>query len=283
MRHDSHYRSMSSIAFFGTPELSVWAFDEVVKTGITPTLVVTGPDKPKGRKLLLTPPPLKTWALAHDFPVAQPEKIDEAFKTQLSEKSWDLFIVVAYGLILPSWLLALPKHGTLNLHPSLLPKLRGPSPIRSAILLDQKEHVGASIIALDEKMDHGPIVMQTPIVPDIWPLHGNMLDQLLFQKGGELLAQTIEPWLMGDIVPVPQKHDEATFTKKFTKEDGLIDLAGDPYQNYLRFCAMEGWPGPYFFNEHGRRIKITDAAYEHHRFVIKKILPEGGRETLYAQ
>lgn len=275
---------MFQIAFFGTPSLSVIAFEKLREAGIEPALVVTAPDKPAGRKMLLTPPPLKIWAQEHSFPFVQPEKLDAPFIASLAEKQFDLFIVVAYGLFLPQKLLMLPRLGTLNLHPSLLPKLRGPSPIRSAILFDKKDEVGVSIITLDTEMDHGPIIAQSgPALPE-WPMKGDALDTLLFQTGGALLAETIPPFLEGKITPRPQIHEEATFTKKFQKEDGLLDIiSGDPYQNYLKFCAFQGWPGVYFFDTKGVRTKITDAAYDHGAFVIKKVIPEGGREIPYAR
>ncbi len=273
---------MSQIAFFGTPTLSVIVFEKLREAGIEPALVVTAPDKPAGRKLLLTPPPVKMWAEEHNFSFVQPEKLDAPFVASLAEKKFDVFVVVAYGLFLPQKLLALPRLGTLNLHPSLLPKLRGPSPIRSAILLDKKDEVGVSIIALDTEMDHGPIIAQsTPTLPE-WPMKGDALDTLLFQAGGTLLAETIPLFMEGKITPRTQTHEEATFTKKFQKEDGLLDIvSGDPYQNYLKFCAFQGWPGVYFFDEKGVRIKITDATYDHGAFVIKKVIPECGREMAY--
>mgnify|MGYP004000150795 CR=1 FL=1 len=128
----------SKIVFFGTPEISVIVLNELKKAGLTPALVVTMPDKPKGRKLVLSPPPAKVWAQDNKVDFIQPEKLDESFLELLRAGGFNLFVVASYGKILKQELLDIPKHGTLNVHPSLLPKLRGASPIISAILEDEK-------------------------------------------------------------------------------------------------------------------------------------------------
>lgn len=142
-------------------------------------------------------------------------------------------------------ILRIPKYGTLNVHPSLLPKLRGASPIISAILEDEKK-TGVTIMLVDEKMDHGPIVAQASIEIEDWPPRASMLLEMLAVEGGNLLAEVIEPFIAGEITPEEQKHDEATYTKKIQKEDGLIDLSGDPYENLRKIRAFEGWPGTHF-------------------------------------
>ena len=275
----------ASIVFFGTPQLSVWVLEELKAAGIVPALIVTAPDTPQGRNLKLEPTPVKAWAQENDVPVLEaPSLKDRATIPELANSEWDLFIVAAYNFILPQWLLDLPKHGTLNVHPSLLPKLRGPSPVRSAILRDQKDAVGVSVMLLDAQIDHGPIVAQATVELENWPIAGHILDELLFREGGRLLAEAIPPWLSGEVTPEEQNHDQATFSKKFTKEDGLLDLNDDPYKNYLKFCAFDGWPGTYFFVTHKAkqlRVKITDAAYQDQEFAIKKVIPEGKKEVGY--
>jgi methionyl-tRNA formyltransferase len=182
----------ASTVFFGTPELSVWVLEELKEASIVPSLIVTAPDTPKGRNLILSPTPVKEWALRHDIPVIEVASLkDRTAVPELANSEWDLFIVAAYNIILPQWLLDLPKKGTLNVHPSLLPKLRGPSPVRSAILLDQKDAVGVSIMQIDEKIDHGPIVAQATVELEEWPIRGHILDELLFREGGRLLAEAI--------------------------------------------------------------------------------------------
>lgn len=274
-----------TIAFFGTPHLAVFVLEELEEAGIVPDVIVTAPDRPAGRKLALTPPPTKVWAEEHDIPVLQPEQLktpDQA--PELANSEWDLFIVAAYSIIVPQWVLQLPKHGILNVHPSLLPKLRGPSPVRSAILMDRQEDVGASIITLDEQVDHGPLVAQARVELPEWPVRGNHLDELLFREGGRLLAECVPLWLEGDITPEAQNDAEATFTRKFSKADGEINLDADAEANYRTFCAMEGWPGTYFFVEHNGtriRVKVKDAEYANGTFTPTVVVPEGKQAMPY--
>lgn len=268
----------TKIVFFGTPELAVWALEEMQSAGIIPDLIVTTPDKPAGRGRILTSPPVKLWADENNIPVLQPEKLDENFASYLPKDS--LFCVFAYGKILPQNILDIPEFGTLNIHPSLLPKLRGPSPIRTAILKDMKNEIGVSIILLDEKMDHGPIVAQEKIEITEWPIMGKILDEQLARSGGKLLASTIPDWLAGNIKVKEQDHDNVTFSKKFEKENALINMEDDDYQNYLKICAYDGWPGAYFFKD-GKRLKITAAHIEGTKLIIDRVIPEGKKEMEY--
>ncbi len=225
------------------------------------------------------------WAEERNIDVLQPEKLDatDAEAEILLNSEWDLFIVAGYGKFLPSNLLSIPKYGTLNVHPSLLPKFRGPSPIETQILNDAKE-VGVSIILLDEEVDHGPILAQAAITPEPWPFKRSMLEDLLWHEGGKLLAEAIPLLVEGSLPAEPQNHTEATFTEKLKKEDGLVDLEGDAYQNYLKFCAYEGWPGTYFFTKRGdkeTRVKIIDATYDNEMFTPTRVIPEGKKEMAY--
>ncbi len=273
------------MAFFGTPEFATYVLNELAEANLTPALIVTVPDKPADRGLLMKESPVKIWAKEHDIDIAQPESLDasDPEAEMLLNSEWDIFIVAGYGKILPSEMLAIPISGTLNVHPSLLPKYRGPSPIESQILADAKE-VGVSIILLDEETDHGPILAQAAITPEPWPFRREMLENLLWHEGGKLLAESIPLFLEETLKPEPQNHAEATFTPKLKKEDGLIDLSGDAYQNYLKFCAYEGWPGSYFFAKRGDkeiRLKITDAKYEDEKFTPLRVTPEGKKEMSY--
>lgn len=271
------------IVFFGTEPLATGVLDELASAGITPALVVTSPDAPHGRTHVLTPPHAKVWAEEKGIPVLQPETLTGDDIAPLLNTDWDLFIVASYGKILSTDLLSLPKHGTLNVHPSLLPLLRGASPIRSAILENMRE-TGVSIMLMDEDLDHGPIVAQAriEIAPEDWPMRATLLEHLLAHAGGELLAETIPLWLDGKITPEEQNHDMATFSQKITKEDGKIDLANDPYQNLLKIRAYDGWPGTYFMHsKNGKdvRIKITDAELaEDGTLHILRVTPEGKKE-----
>jgi methionyl-tRNA formyltransferase len=260
-----------TIAFFGTPKFAVFVLEELEKAGIVPDIIVTQPDRPAGRGLEIQEPPVKSWALERSVRVIQDLS---TFHFPLS--TFDLFIVVAYGKILSKEILALPHKGTLNVHPSLLPKFRGPSPIESQILADDPE-CGVSIIELDDEVDHGPIVAQASVTPEGWPVRASILEEMLAREGGRLLAEAIPPYMEGSIVPEPQDHARATFTKKISKEDGLLDLSANGYQNYLKFCAYDEWPGTFFFKD-GKRIKIVDAVLDNGLFKPLRVIPEGKKE-----
>lgn len=220
-----------------------------------------------------------------------PEHIIESTEiaSELVEKlritSWDVFIVASYGKKLPPDILSMPRRGVVNVHPSLLPRLRGPSPIRSAILNDEKE-TGVSIMLLDDELDHGPLIAQKKIVPSPWPSRGRELDTLLAEEGGKLLASVLPEWVAGHIEAQPQNHDLATYCKAFKKEDGLLDLSGDSYQNLLKIRALEGWPGTYTFFMRGKkklRVQILDARLEGTKLVIDRVKPEGKNEMGYEE
>lgn len=280
MANDTH---SLRYAFFGTPLFAEIVLDELEAAGYAPALVVTAPDKPKGRKLLLTPSPVKVWATEHGVPIFTPQKLrDEEFLAALTAAHCDLFIVAAYGKIIPKMLLDMPEHGTLNVHPSLLPKFRGPSPIESAILSNE-DHTGITIISLDEETDHGPIVAQKEYHAQNWPPKGSVLTEALAHEGGKLLAEALPGWVSTH-KGASQNHTEATYTKKLTKEDGLIDLAGDALMNYKKIRALDEWPGAYFFaDRNGKhvRVRITDALYKDGTLTITRVTPEGKREMSY--
>lgn len=270
------------IVFWGTSLFSTGVLDALKKCGVIPDLMVTAPDKPKGRKLIITPPPVKIWAQEHNVPFLQPEKLDDALRSTLHDLRSTLFIVASYGKIIPKSILDIPKHGSLNVHPSLLPKLRGASPIQSAILTEEK--TGVTIMLLDEKMDHGPIIAQEEVPIASWPPKESVLEKILADAGGKLLANIIPKWLEGKIEPKEQEHERATYTKKFTKEDGLIDLSSDPVANFRKILAFDVWPRAYFFApRHGKKLRITveDAELIENNLIIKKVIPEGKKEMRY--
>lgn len=282
----------SNIAYFGGEPLGVPVLEELKKAGIMPSLILCNPDRPVGRKQVLTPPPVKQWALQHDIEVYQPESIkDEEFKQRMSEVSWDIFIVVAYNKIMPKWLIDLPVHGTLNIHPSLLPLLRGASPIRSTILQDMSEQCGVTIMQMDEKMDHGPIIAQETLTINSqeWPMHGNELDTTLAKMGGELLVKTLPKWLSGEITPHEQHHATATYCGRLDRSMGGLTLdpynlptGKEAYQILLKIRAYEGFPGSFFMHE-GKRIKIANAQLAEDKLCISRIIPEGKNEMNFSQ
>jgi methionyl-tRNA formyltransferase len=304
------------IAFFGTPQFAVTILEELKKVGLVPSLVVTAPDKPKGRGLTLTPPPVKMWALENKIQYIQPLGLKTATEIDLLlNQLWDLFIVAAYGKIIPENILEIPKHKTLNVHPSLLPKYRGPSPIEAAILADDRE-IGVSIMRLDKEMDHGPIVAQEKMnlfsaAPERatdansnnkeaalsnshenWPISSSALEDMTAHFGGALLGRIIPDWISGKITEKDQDHTQATYCEKIIKEDGLIDLNADPYSNYLKICAYAGWPGTFFFQERKTssdntnnlakiRVNIKKASYKNNQLIIESVVPEGKPEMPY--
>lgn len=275
------------IVFFGGEPLAVPTLEALKDAGITPGLIVCNPDRPQGRKLLVTPPPTKLWAQKENISVLQPisYKNKDDFPI-LTDTVWDLFVVVAYNFILPEWILELPKYGVINVHPSLLPKFRGASPIRSLILADERT-TGVTVMLMDAEMDHGPILAQKQIeiAKENWPISGSVLDSLLAQEGGTLLADTIPKLLTNNLTPQEQNHAEATYCKKLTKEMGELDLSGDPYQNLLKIRAFDGWPGTFFFAERNgirTRIKIVDTELSKDGSLnITRIIPEGKNEMSY--
>lgn len=275
-------KSNFRFAFFGTPELAVEVLNELKAAALVPHAVITTPDEKKGRGLKLSATPVKVWAETHDIPVHQPEKLDADFARSLEV---DVFVVVAYGKILPKAALDVPKHGTLNVHPSLLPRLRGASPIRTAILNDEKK-VGVSVMLLDEEMDHGPLIAQKQLDTEERPPRALEFEKLAMREGGKLLAQILPEWVAGNIEAREQNHDLATYCEKIEKEDGLLDLSADAYKNLLKIRAYEGWPGTHTFFERGGkkiRVQILDAHIEGSALVIDTVKPEGKKEMRYEE
>ncbi len=269
--------------FFGSSQFSIFVLDELAKLGFTPSAIVTTPDKPQGRKLIMTPNVVKTWSLNHGIKVYDPAKIDANFIEILKAESADVFIVASYGKILPKNLIELPPGNTLNIHPSLLPQYRGASPLQAAILNDTK-HTGVSIMRIDEEMDHGPIVAQKEITVNEWPTY-EVFEEMMAREGAILLATILPDWIAGKIAEKEQDHSATTYTKKSKKDDGLIDLSGDPYVNFRKIQAYHQWPQAYFMiskNSKDMRVKITAASFSGGKLVIEKVIPEGKNEMSYS-
>lgn len=260
-----------SFVFFGTGDFAVKILEILCQNGFVPEIIVTAPDKPKSRKMILTPSPVKIFADKNNIKFIQPEKLDSH---QLSAVSHRLFIVADYGKIIPKEILDIPKHGSLNVHPSLLPKFRGPSPVQSFILSGENE-TGATIILMDEKMDHGPILAQQKL--EVKNIYHKELKEKMAELGGNLLVEILPKWLEEKIKPQEQKHNEATFTKKITKQDGSLDLNEPPEIIERKIRAFTPWPGAYFFADK-KRIIITKAETKDGKLIIKTVKPEGKRE-----
>lgn len=279
--------------------MSIHVLEALEAAGRLPALVITTPDKPAGRNLILTPNVVKTWAQSRNISVLDPAKLDEIFIRTLrgiaSTTATDLFIIASYGKIIPQAVLDIPKHKSLNVHPSLLPEYRGASPLQSAIL-DDKKTTGVSIMRIDALMDHGPIVAQKSITIDEWPVYEEF-EKMMAREGGILLVNILDGWVAGTIPEIEQDHSAATHTRKFIKEDGLIDLAAivskkDPVAArtaFLKIQAFHEWPTTYFFATKKDasdtapkiHVKITQASYKNETLIVKKVIPEGKSEMTF--
>jgi methionyl-tRNA formyltransferase len=274
-----------NFVFFGTGQIAVHVFDALISSGQIPALVVTNPDAAKGRGYELAASPIKERALKHNLPILQPEKIDGASIEAIRQSSSTVGVVVDYGKILPQELLDIFPRGILNMHPSLLPRLRGPSPIRSAILTDQKDN-GVTIMLVDKELDHGPIVAQKKITTQEWPPRGRDFDTLLAQTGASLMAEILPLWEGGELEAREQNHDVATYCSRIEKSDALINLSGDAYANLLKIKAYDEWPIAYSFFVRANkkiRVQILDAHLEGKKLIIDRVKPEGKGEITYAE
>lgn len=268
--------------FFGTPELSVHTLVALQSHGMTPSVIITAPDIPQGRGLKLTPSPVKIWGLEHNIPVHTPAKLRTDAMIHALCADYEFAILAAYGKIIPKSILDCFPKGILNVHPSMLPLYRGPSPLESQILSDEKVF-GVTIIKLDSVCDHGPIIAQRELPFESTPSR-ILLGIQGFSEGGNMLAQYLGPYLAGILPPLEQVHTDATFTHKIEKKDGEILSTDSERIKYLKFLAYKPWPGTFFFFQHTDRtirLKITEAIFENDTFTIIKVIPEGKKEMPY--
>ncbi len=246
------------VVFFGTPEFAVPSLEALLGEGFDVVAVVTQPDKPQGRsRSTAVPPPVKTAAAAEDVPVLQPERpSDPAFVERLRALAPDVGVVVAYGHILKPDLLALPRHGMINVHPSLLPELRGAAPVEWAIL-NGLEQTGVTIMRMDEGLDSGPILLQIP--HDIDPeMTGGELSEHLSELGAQALVEALALFETNGLEPHPQQQARATYAPKLTRETAHIRWA-DPAERVARLIrALDPRPGAWTELD-GREIKLFGA------------------------
>lgn len=274
--------SSPRFAFFGTDAFSVGVLDALEAAGLTPAVIVAAPDRPAGRGMEVQEPATKAWGKARGIPVAQPEKPDDVFASKLRAAGpWDCFAVASYGKIIPASVLDVPAKGSLNVHPSLLPAHRGATPIEAAMLADEKA-TGVSVILMDAKMDHGPIVAAKNFRFAEWPTRREV-EAALASQGGELLAEVLPRWVAGEIEAREQDHAAATYTKKLEKADGDLALCATEREKFLRTQTMNPWPGAFFVvDRDGKpmRVKVAAASWDEaaQRCVFERVVPEGRGE-----
>ena len=231
------------LVFCGTPSFAVPTLKAVLRAGHEVALVVTQPDRPSGRKMALAAAPVKEAALEAGLPVVQPEKIknNAEFQAQLQTISPDAILVVAYGRIIPKWMLDLPPHGNLNLHGSLLPKYRGAAPIQWAVANGEAE-TGVTTMRLDEGLDTGDILMKRAmaIAPDQTSAD---LYPLLAEMGAALMLETLEGLAAGSITPQKQDDAQASYAPILTREDGRMNFTQPAMTIYNRWRGFQPWPG----------------------------------------
>jgi methionyl-tRNA formyltransferase len=263
------------IVFIGTSEFGAIILNRLVKNNYKPVLVITQPDKPVGRKQILTPSPVKKEAklLKIGYDLEEIKKIKP-----------DLIITAAYGKIIPKEILEIPEYGALNVHPSLLPKYRGPSPIQTAILNGDKE-TGITIMLMDQEMDHGPIIAQDRCkIGETTTCQE--LEKILANQGAKLLIETIPKWIKREIKAKEQDHSKASYTKIIKKEDGKIDWNKSAQEIERKIRAFDPWPGAFTFikkKDKKIRIKILKAELSKDKLIIKKLQPEAKKPMSFEE
>jgi methionyl-tRNA formyltransferase len=246
------------LVFCGTPLFAVPTLERLAAAGYELQLVVTQPDRPQGRGMELTAPPVKQSALKLSLHITQPEKIkkNEDFQSQLTALQPDAIIVVGYGRIIPPWMLQLPRYGNINVHASLLPKYRGAAPIQWAIA--QGETVtGVTTMLLNEGLDTGDILLQKemPLQPEDTAV---TFAPRLAELGADLLIETLRGLEAKTITPIPQDHSQATLAPILKKEDGLIDFNRTAAEIHNRLRGFQPWPGAHT-HFRGKSLKFISA------------------------
>src|SRR5580765_1353237 len=249
------------LVFCGTPQFAVPTLERLAAAGFNIHLVVTQPDRPQGRGMELTAPPVKQSALKLDLPIIQPEKIkkNEEFQSQLRALNPDVIIVVGYGRIIPPWMLELPPYGNINVHASLLPKYRGAAPIQWSIA-EGDTVTGVTTMLLNEGLDTGDVLLQKEMA--IRPEDTAVtLAPRLAELGADLLVETLRGLEQKQITAVPQDHAQATLAPILKKEDGLVDFSRTAAVIHNRLRGFQPWPGAYT-QFCGKNLKFISAKPE---------------------
>jgi len=241
----------------GTPDFAVPCLEHLVLNGHEVVAVYTQTDKPAGRGRAPVSSAVKKAAQALKIPVLQPASLKGAdVVEQLAGFRPDVIVVAAYGQILPQQVLDIPRHGCINIHPSLLPKYRGASPVAAAILAGD-EFAGVSIMLMDRGLDTGPILSRAMISISVQDTTESVTAKLS-QVAARMLQDTLVGWVRGEIVPQPQNEDEATYSPQISKEDGEIDWGLPAIEIWRRVRAYYPWPGCYT-RWQGKQLKIIEA------------------------
>ena len=262
--------------YFGTPYFSASCLEQLLKHSLAPVAVVCNPDRPTGRKKIMTAPTTKVVAEKFNISVLQPEKLDAAFIEQLRAMQPDFFVVFAYNKIFRRGFLDIPRLGTIGVHPSFLPHYRGPSPFQTA-LLDGATETGVTLYLLDKGVDSGPVLARSKPVAIGAKETFTSLATKLADAGAEILIETLPKFLAGAITPKPQDESQATFTKKFKTKDGFVapealTTATDPSggggsaaapENAAaldrKIRALNPDPGVWTTASNGKRLKLLEA------------------------
>jgi methionyl-tRNA formyltransferase len=264
--------------YFGTPTVAHDTLARLIERGYTPALVVTAPDAPRGRGLILTPSPTRVLAEEHSIRVITPTVLDEATIEEIRSVGADYALCVAYGKILPESLINLFPLGILNVHYSLLPKYRGATPLEAALLAGDTE-TGVTIQRMVKALDAGDIIAQAATRIGEGETARELRPRLI-ELGASLLADTLPAYLSHEVTPREQDHALATHAHKLQKEDGLLDLSGPAEANWNKYRAFADSIGTYFI-ENGKRMKITAASFTNGSFVVERVIPEGKTERDY--
>lgn len=242
------------IIYAGTTEFGIPTLEKL-KDKYELILIITQPDKPVGRKQILSPTPIKLWAEKNNIEIEQPEKISDN-RYQITDINPDLLLVAAYGQIIPKEILDIPKFGSINIHGSLLPKYRGATPIQTTILNGDNES-GITLIKMDEKMDHGPIIAKLRILIDDNETYPSLYKKLS-DLAADLVATTLPAWFSGSIKPAEQVHSMATYTKLLKRDDGKIDWTKNSKEIDRQIRALNPEPGTWTLLD-GKTVKILSA------------------------
>ena len=264
------------LVFCGTPQFAVPTLERLVQAGMNVRLVVTQPDRPKGRGLELVAPPVKQTAERMGIPVYQPEKIktNEELRLKLETMRPDAIIVVGYGRIIPYWMLQLPNYGNINLHASLLPKYRGAAPIQWAIASGESV-TGVTTMRIDEGLDTGDILLQKEIAIAAEDTSVTLAPRLA-AIGAELMMETLRGFEAGSLRPQKQDDSQATLAPVLKKEDGKIDFHRSAQEVYNRFRGFQPWPGA-FTRFRGKGLSITAMRPASEKVRPLELLATGGQ------